>query len=99
MIARDVMDLNGRVLLTAGVKTTPKHLKIFKIWGIAEISIEGQPGAQGRSAEVKETGSKRLDEIKDQLKTAFLYNDLDHPFIKELFGICIERQLNNPLEK
>lgn len=94
-IARDVVDLNGRVLLTKGAKITPKHVKIFKVWGIPEVCIEGGPESTTNEGAGKNAECKRLEEIKNELQTVFCHNDLDHPFIKELFSICLERQQNN----
>lgn len=95
--ARDVTDLSGRVLLTAGVKITSRHLKIFRIWGIADICIEGGTETGIKHTAIEGENPGQLQKVKEELKKQFCHNDLDHPVIQELFNICIERQLNASL--
>ena len=42
ILASDVHDRSGRMLLGAGVELTQKHLVIFRTWGVVEADIEGQ---------------------------------------------------------
>jgi len=98
VIARDVTDLSGCVLLPAGVKITAKHLKIFKIWGIPDICIEGGTETAMTKTAIEGENSAQLEKIKEELKTLFCHNDLNHPVIQELFNICIERKLNASLQ-
>jgi hypothetical protein len=41
ILAGEVKERSGRVLLCAGVEITEKHLDIFKKWGISGADIQG----------------------------------------------------------
>ena len=41
VLASDVLDRNGRMLLGAGAELNQKHLTIFRTWGVAEADIAG----------------------------------------------------------
>src|SRR6185369_10254927 len=42
VLASDVLDRSGRMLLGAGAELTHKHLVIFRTWGVLEADIAGQ---------------------------------------------------------
>lgn len=39
VLAKDVLDMSGRLLLGRAVSITDKHLKIFKTWGVTEVAV------------------------------------------------------------
>ncbi len=41
LLAEDLRDRNGRFLLARGTRITPQNLRVLKIWGIMEASVEG----------------------------------------------------------
>ncbi|MEQ8160098.1 MAG: hypothetical protein ABRQ33_02835, partial [Smithellaceae bacterium] len=41
ILAEDLADATGRLLIAKGTVLTEKHLKICKIWGVVEARIEG----------------------------------------------------------
>lgn len=92
MLARDVTDGNGRMLLAAGKKIQEKHLKIFRAWGITEVDVEGSQAEQAAGPLNEAVDSGRTEEIPKKMRVLFKHNDLNHPAIKELLDICIARQ-------
>jgi HD-like signal output (HDOD) protein len=42
VVAADVSNLHGQIIMRAGTVLEARHLKILRSWGIAEISIEGE---------------------------------------------------------
>ncbi|NTW99914.1 MAG: hypothetical protein HGB35_08325, partial [Geobacteraceae bacterium] len=42
VLASDVRDRSGRMLLGSGVELTQKHLVVFRTWGVLEADIAGQ---------------------------------------------------------
>ncbi|GJL77116.1 MAG: hypothetical protein NPINA01_01050 [Nitrospinaceae bacterium] len=93
VVARDVKDLHGRLLVPAGVKASAKHLKVFKIWGVPEVFIEGKTNARIESDPLEVVDPKKKKAIEGKVKALFSRNDLKHPFIQELVSICIHREL------
>ena len=41
VLYEDVKDIKSRLLLAKGQKLQSKHIRIFKIWGITEVSVIG----------------------------------------------------------
>ena len=41
VLAGDLKDLSGRLLVGKGTVLTPKSIKICKMWGVIEADIEG----------------------------------------------------------
>lgn len=51
IVVEPVQDENGRVLLPAGAKLSPAVLSRLKGWGVVSLSVEGDDGEGGKSAE------------------------------------------------
>lgn len=51
IVAEPVQDENGRVLLPVGAKLSPAVLSRLKGWGVVNLSVEGDDGEAGKSAE------------------------------------------------
>jgi hypothetical protein len=93
-VARDVKDLHGRLLVPAGAKTSAKHLKVLKIWGVPEVFIQGVSGSEKKVDPMKNVDSRRRKEIEKEMRTLFCRQDLNDPVVKELINMCIHRKLN-----
>ncbi|MFH1673170.1 MAG: HDOD domain-containing protein [Pseudomonadota bacterium] len=92
VLANDVRDRNGRFLLGNGVKLTPKHLKIMKMWGIVDVDIEGLSQNDMEKKRTAHMDPAILD-IADKLtRKRFVHTDLRHEAICELFNICVLRK-------
>ncbi len=92
ILARDVKDQWGRLLASCNQEATPKHIRIFKIWGISQIWV----GNSNTSIPVHESESQPpghiLRKAEEILSYRFQYNDLNHPFTHELFRIsCLNK--------
>ena len=46
VLAVDVMDTNGRLLLSEGQSIAPKHMNIFKMWGVPEVQVQHTEGGE-----------------------------------------------------
>ena len=93
VLSRDVCDRSGRMLLPAGAELTGKHFSIFRMWGVLEAEIVGDTLAEDAQA----TPGHELDPAlfamaRDHVERLFVHNDPDHPAIKELMRICIDRR-------
>lgn len=87
VLAGDVMDRMGRVILRAGLKLTELHLKTLKAWGITETDIQGEEN------EKVEEKTEIPAAVEAQLKEAFRHTDQTHPAMKELFRLSVLYQL------
>jgi hypothetical protein len=44
ILAEDVKDVQGRLLLANGRPIGPEHIRVFKIWGIPQVEVRGGGG-------------------------------------------------------
>jgi len=49
VLTRDVSGPNGRVLLARGARLTATHLRVLRIWGVAEVAIAAGDGDAART--------------------------------------------------
>lgn len=96
VVGRDVTDRNGRVLLRAGNVLNSKHLRIFKSWGIAELTvteaIASNSGSHPSPESTAPADSAPENEMEQQLSRLFRFNNRQHPAIRELFDLALQRK-------
>ncbi len=94
--AGDVHDRNGRLLLTAETELTDTHLRAFKTWGIFDVDIVGDGEDDALSDNDFETINDPLkQEETEKMKAHFYHTDLEHPFIKSLFQLCVDKKVHS----
>ncbi len=83
VLSADVRDVASRLLASKGVRIQPKHIRIFKIWGVTELHVKGG-NEVGKDAEDR-IAPAQLKQIEERETERFKHNDLTHPAIQELF--------------
>ncbi|MGB5748910.1 MAG: hypothetical protein WBM69_18150 [Desulfobacterales bacterium] len=94
ILERPVNNHQGILLLEAGAKITKKNIRIFKSWGVTDVTVKGEVGRATDSAEQPELRINESDEM--QLKKKFA-DVLDDPVMVEIFNAA-SRQLNKELQ-
>lgn len=100
VLSEDVRDINSRLLLAKGQKIQSKHIRIFKIWGVTEVSVVGSKDRK-KNGEL-DIEPNKLKRLTEETKFIFKHVDLTHPAIKELFRISLlhrSRQEKNTGDK
>jgi HD-like signal output (HDOD) protein len=87
ILAAEVRDLNGRLLLAGGSEIHPEHIRIFKIWGICEVRIHGNRPIHDGDDPVG--NPEILEHPRARVRTLFRFTDLEHPAIKEIFNLAV----------
>ncbi len=95
ILATEVKDRNGRVLLSAGAEITEKHLRIFKMWGILGAMVLGGQTEEEPHKHPLEIDPDQLRKAEQRTADLFCHNDLNHPFIKELARLVTLENLNS----
>ena len=85
VLAKDVTDGRGRILLRAGNALSEKHLGILKKWGIHEVDVEGHGEEDAESISEDQLDPMLLEQAKEKVSDLFRHTDRKHPFIKDLF--------------
>jgi hypothetical protein len=92
-----VCDRLGRLLLPEAAELSEKHLKIFRTWGIAEVDVVGSSheGASTPPATDPQIDPERLARAEADVLPRFVHADTEHPAVRELMRLCIEREARN----
>ena len=88
ILAQEVRDISGRLLLARGNEIGVNHIRIFKIWGVSEVTVEGP--ARGNEKPDPESNPEILEQVIETAKTLFQHADLDHPVIKKIFNLSVQ---------
>jgi len=95
VLASDVHDRSGRMLLGAGVELTQKHLVIFRTWGVPEVDIAGQGSDETADQVPADVDSRELAAAEQALIPLFRHTNRDHPAIVELMRFAALRKVHH----
>jgi len=91
ILAGDIKDRSGRVILAGGNTISEKHLRVFRMWGITEADIRGYEKEELAANIVAQLDPLLFQEAENQIRERFRHVDVEHPFIKELFHLLTLR--------
>lgn len=88
VVATEVLDRRGRLLIPTGSELSERHVQALRMWGVTHLEVEGD-GPEDDSPidddpEVVAAAGEAVDSI---LK----HNDPTHPFIVVLRKIAVKR--------
>ena len=95
ILAEEVRDINGRLLLARGSEIEDNHIRIFKIWGVSEVNIEGP--ARGNHKYDPGLDPERFELVRETVTNLFRHTDLEHPLVKKIFSIAVQFRCENNL--
>ena len=83
ILAQPVRNHQGVLLLEAGARITKKNIRIFKSWGIFQVTIKGRPiETENRAGDM---GIRLKQSIEKDLKEKFR-DVLDDPVMVQIFN-------------
>ena len=86
VLARDVVDQRGRLLLPKGAEVAANHLRYFRMLDVQVVYIEGGNDEQnGGGDDIVVT-----EEVRRKVQDRFRFTDLEHPMVQELFQYCLK---------
>lgn len=88
VLAEEVRDMNGRLLLSKGHTIEANHIRIFKIWGISEVNLVGVNHYDDTSD--PSVDPVMIEQTEKSVKALFCHADLEHPAIKEIYRIAVQ---------
>ena len=97
IIAEDVRDRSGRLLIGAGAELSDKTLRVLKTWGVVEVEVEGEDKVGGDIG-FESLDEETVDEIKAELQKRFKHNELDTPFMSTVYELVLEHEASKILE-
>jgi hypothetical protein len=93
VLAAEVKDRAGRVLLAAGQEISEKHLKIFKTWGVTDANIEGASQEDMVSQDLVDVDPEIHKKAEELVMAKFRHAGTTHPGLKELARLATMRQM------
>jgi len=94
-LADEVRDINGRLLLAGGNKIEPKHIRIFKIWGISEVNVAEK--ASPRDNPDLELDPELVEKVQESMSILCRHVDVEHPAIQEIVKLAVQFRCRNGL--
>jgi len=95
VLAGDVYDRSGRMLLGAGAELTQKHLVIFRTWGVLEADIVGQGNDETADQIPADVDPLDLAAAEGALAPLFRHTNQSHPAIVELKRFAALRKVQH----
>lgn len=93
VVAADLKDRSGRLLISKGTVLTHKYIKICQMWGVIEANIEGFSDEDAKTNAMKQLDPSAIAVAEEAVRKRFSHNDMDHPMIRELFRLCTLREM------
>jgi hypothetical protein len=87
VLATDVVDGLGRLLLAGGTRLTDKHLRYCQMWGVMEAEVVGD---EPPPAEADPIDAAALESADAEVRPLFRRCDLDHPVVAALYRYCVQ---------
>ena len=91
VLAEDVKDRSGRLLIPRGTALVEKHLKIIKMWGVVEAEVKDTDSRMINASAMKTFDESTLAAASEVVRKRFCHADADHPAIRELISLSVQR--------
>jgi len=83
VLSEDVTDLDERLLLAKGQKIEAKHLRVLKIWGIAQVCVVGE--TKDQPPEETRVDTEKAVSVRDSIDFVFKHIEKQHRAIQEIY--------------
>ena len=93
VLSENVHDINGRLLLSRGQAIESKHIRVFKIWGIAEIKVDDETSAPSQDAPEIDQG--KMDVAEASSRHLLMNIDLGRPAAEAVFKCIVNYRYEN----
>ena len=89
VLASEVTDRRGRMLIPAGKALEEKYLNALPMWGVTHIDVEGEGPEAADPTEAVEDWA--LDLAIQRVEDLFQHANHGHPAVAELSKLCVRR--------
>ncbi len=93
VLADDVLDVNGWLLLTAGTKLTSSHIRNFVAREVVLVGVDGVSQGSVDQKHLAALAPEELQKLQDENEARFRHNDLTDPFIEEVLRLSLIRRV------
>jgi hypothetical protein len=99
VLASDILDHQGSIILKSKTSITKKDLKILKMWGITEVDVEDLERKEILAESRSQMNPAILEKVEVEANRLFQKANTDHPAMKELRDQYIVRSVKAITEK
>jgi hypothetical protein len=90
VLARPAVSPQGQLLAAKGTAVTARHLRLFKMWGVTEVDVEGYEGRSARAVAPLSEADRRV--IEETIGQRF-EGALGHPAMMEIARVATQLTL------
>jgi hypothetical protein len=92
VLASEVKNMNGQLLMPSGLTINEKHLGLLKAWGITEVEVQGVNKEDVATQAAAQLDPAILAEAEAKTKELFHHANMHHAAIAELITLCTLRK-------
>lgn len=89
VLAADILDKRGRLLIPAGKELSERHVGALAQWGVDRIEVEGD-GPEGAAGGEIEPWA--VDQAASEIDLLFSRVNRQHPMMESLAEACVQRR-------
>ncbi len=86
VLAADILDMRGRVLIPAGAELKDKHVRALPAWGVSRVDVKGDDVEAAPAVEPWAVAAAAAE-----LEPLFSLSNRAHPAITALLVVCTQR--------
>ena len=94
VVARDVVNVNGAVLLTAGTELSLQHLRAIKMWGIHFVDVAGEASSEAENQTAPQFSPEHQRAAVARVDRRFLFVIPKSPAVMVIRDLAIKRVAN-----
>ncbi|TVM15389.1 HDOD domain-containing protein [Oceanidesulfovibrio indonesiensis] len=91
-LASDILDSNGRKIISEGTIMSDKHLRILKIWGVTEADVKGVDQEEENQKDLSQIDPQLVEATREYLLARFVYDDVTLRPVKEMLSFLLLRK-------
>jgi len=92
VLAEDVTNADGRLLVGRGEKLTSSTIRILKMWGVVEATVDGLSQTNAEKVDDGQQDPAIIQEAERAISERFRFNRLENQPMSELFHLCSLRK-------
>jgi len=93
MVARDVKNIDGMLLLPTGCELSERQIGILQAWGVAELDVEASQETALSHDPLAQLTPEQLAQLKAELRARYWKPDNFGPVPAEIFKLMLQRQV------
>lgn len=89
VLASDVLDRRGRLLIPAGKALSERHVSALRMWGVERLEIRGEHDSPEDTLPLD---PQLLSQARAEVADLFRNAGDEHPFLEKLTALAVQRR-------